>query len=261
MSLRKSPEATESRTTAQHSNAQASTGPRTEAGKRRSRWNALRHGRWASGLAWSDESLRDLGEDPEEFDRLRQALHAAEGPLDDPLWVLQLEDLARLYWRRTRLEETWLPLVEHTPAKFRGGQVAVSPNGVRLHQQLDTADRAIDRKVRLLMRMREADERRERSGRGARGGQDPDLRAPGDFAEEEAVVVNGDRTEVDIPAGIEQPALAAAPEALAAPPRARASKTSELEERSQNVDENKESQIAEASSRIGAGELEPAAVT
>lgn len=261
MSLRKSPEATQSRAAAQRSNAQASTGPRSEAGKNRSRWNALRHGRWASGLAWSPQSLRDLCEDPEEFDRLRQALHAAEGPSDDPLWVLQLEDLARLLWRRTRLEETWIPLVEHPSAKFGSDLAAVSPNGVRLLQQLDTADRAIDRKIRLLMRMREADERRERSGRGARDQQGPDFRLPGDFAEEEAAAANESVAEVETPARPEVPVLASASQAPAPSPGPAASKTSKLEEQSQNVIENKGSKVKLTSSRRFAAELDPALVT
>ena len=83
----------ESRLAAQGSNARRSTGPRTPQGKLRSRWNAFRHGQWASGLAWSDESLQHLGEDPEKFKKLREGLLAAQGPVADPLWVLQLEDL------------------------------------------------------------------------------------------------------------------------------------------------------------------------
>ena len=44
MSLRKSPTITEARLEANRRNAKRSTGPRTEAGKARSRMNSLRHG-------------------------------------------------------------------------------------------------------------------------------------------------------------------------------------------------------------------------
>ena len=161
---------------ARRSKAQHSTGPRTEAGKNRSRLNALTHGGFASGLAWTDQSLRALGEDPEEFRKLVAGLRAAEGPASDPLWELQLEDLARLYWRRRRLERAW----EDWAARHVKWQVATTPGTPQetvLLQQLDRVDRSIDRKTRLVLRMREAAERRsrqlERSARG-RARQDPE---------------------------------------------------------------------------------------
>jgi hypothetical protein len=44
-----------------------------------------------------------LGEDPEEYDALQEQLMTTYGP-GDGLWTKQVEDLARLYWRRSRLE-------------------------------------------------------------------------------------------------------------------------------------------------------------
>jgi hypothetical protein len=44
-----------------------------------------------------------LDEDPEEFDNLKQELMTSFGP-GDALWEKQIDDLARLYWRRDRLE-------------------------------------------------------------------------------------------------------------------------------------------------------------
>jgi hypothetical protein len=44
-----------------------------------------------------------LGEDPQEFENLKQELMSAFGP-GDALWEKQVEDLAWLYWRRERLE-------------------------------------------------------------------------------------------------------------------------------------------------------------
>jgi hypothetical protein len=47
--------------------------------------------------------MRALGEDPEQFQSLKQELMSAFGP-GDALWEKQIEDLAWLYWRRKRLE-------------------------------------------------------------------------------------------------------------------------------------------------------------
>ena len=44
-----------------------------------------------------------LGEDPQEFENLKQELMTASGP-GDALWEKQIDDLAKLYWRRQRLE-------------------------------------------------------------------------------------------------------------------------------------------------------------
>ncbi|MBI4164605.1 MAG: hypothetical protein HY508_02595 [Acidobacteria bacterium] len=162
MSLRRDATLTPIKIAAQRSNARRSTGPSSDAGKARSRWNALRHGAWAGGPAWSDDALRAIGEDPEEFQNLRASLLAAHGPADDPLWNLQLEDLARLYWRRRRLDHAWQVLIDRqSELHDRAAALAsVSRDGLPLLKQLEAADRAIDRKIRLLMRMREGEERR-----------------------------------------------------------------------------------------------------
>jgi hypothetical protein len=64
--------------------------------------NALKHGERASPENHRLVMLA-LGEDPEEFDYLKQDLMLTYGP-GDPLWEKQIDDLARLYWRRRRLE-------------------------------------------------------------------------------------------------------------------------------------------------------------
>lgn len=211
MSLRQFAQLTEGKLRAQRSNARRSTGPRTAAGKARSRWNALRHGQWASGLAWSDDSLRYLGEDAEEFERLRLGLHDAAGPSDDPLWGLQIEDLARLYWRRSRLEFAWntqardvaRQTMSHNNAPF-------SDEGALLLKQLEVVDRAIDRKIRLLLRLRETEER-QRRWQARHGGEDetPDAASSAEFA-------NG--AEPDVSGEVSQDE-AAAPEPQAADPQ------------------------------------------
>jgi hypothetical protein len=105
MSLRKSPQLTPALLAAARHNAQHSTGPRSAAAKQNSKLNALKH-----GIYVSDENQRQsrlggiaLGEDPEQFQTLAEELMSAFGP-GDALWEKQIEDLARLYWRRERVE-------------------------------------------------------------------------------------------------------------------------------------------------------------
>ena len=100
MSLRKSPQLTPELLAAKRANAQLSTGPRTPSGKQNSKLNALKHGACA---AFEERTMLALGEDPAEFDDLKQELRTAYGP-GDRLWERQIDDLARLYWRRQRLQ-------------------------------------------------------------------------------------------------------------------------------------------------------------
>ena len=102
MSLRKSTSLTPQRLEAARRNSQRSTGPRSEAGKERTRMNALKHG---CDAATENEAavMRALGEDPERFAALKRELATAYGP-GDALWDRQIEDLAKLYWRRDRIE-------------------------------------------------------------------------------------------------------------------------------------------------------------
>jgi len=102
MSLRKSPCPTPRRLDAARRNAQRSTGPRTEAGKQRMKLNALKHG--CEAAPENDAAvMRALGENPERYEAFKRELATAYGP-GDALWDLQLADLARLYWRRNRIE-------------------------------------------------------------------------------------------------------------------------------------------------------------
>lgn len=232
MSLRRNATLTPSKLAAQRSNARRSTGPRTEAGKARSRWNALRHGAWASEAAWTDAAHRVLGEDPEEFTRLRQRLFAVSGPADDPFWKAQIEDLARLYRRRGRLDRAWEVLIERERKQgpWAAALASISPDGLPLMKQIEAADRAIDRKVRVLMLMRERDEKKQALARRAAWPELTDVtisgsdRARGAFAQ--------GSFPVDGPAA----------------------KNSNIEEQTQNVDEKKgRSTVASDKSRVTSG--------
>jgi hypothetical protein len=64
--------------------------------------NALKHG--CDAAPENDAAvMRALGEDPERFAALKRELAMAYGP-GDALWDRQIDDLARLYWRRDRIE-------------------------------------------------------------------------------------------------------------------------------------------------------------
>jgi len=77
-----------------------STGPRTTEGKSNSRFNALTHGLCARPFR---AVMRDLGEDPEEFDRFHGGLIASAEP-GNPLEAQLVEDLALLWWKKRRSE-------------------------------------------------------------------------------------------------------------------------------------------------------------
>jgi hypothetical protein len=101
MSLRKSPELTPELRACARNNAQHSTGPRSPAAMQNSKFNALKHGE-RSDPENHRQVMLALGEDPEEFDNLKHELMTSFGP-GDALWEKQIDDLARLYWRRDRL--------------------------------------------------------------------------------------------------------------------------------------------------------------
>ena len=65
--------ATEKRIAAYRQNAEKSTGPRTEYGKRRSRRNAMRHGLAA-------ETVIDVLEDPAAYKSLQRAIYSDYHP-------------------------------------------------------------------------------------------------------------------------------------------------------------------------------------
>ena len=102
MSLRKSTCLTPQRLDAARRNSERSTGPRSEAGKQHIRMNAVKHG---CDAAPENEAavMRVLGEDPKQYAALQRELSTTYGP-GDALWDRQLADLARLYWRRNRIE-------------------------------------------------------------------------------------------------------------------------------------------------------------
>jgi len=102
MSLRKAPQLTPELLAAARQNAQHSTGPVSPAAKQNSKLNALKHGAYVSD-GNQRQAMRALGEDPAQFDSLKQELMTSFGP-GDALWEKQIDDLAWLYWRGERVQ-------------------------------------------------------------------------------------------------------------------------------------------------------------
>ncbi len=94
--------------------ARKSTGPRTLAGKARVAMNSLKHGRNAVGILSYAQSLqvsmKELGEDPEEFSRLREGFLERFRPAGLPETML-VEDLVSIRWQRRRLERAHAALL------------------------------------------------------------------------------------------------------------------------------------------------------
>ena len=102
MSIRNAPQLTPQLLDAARLNARRSRGPSTASGKHHSRMNALEHGERSAPENHYAVMLA-LGEDPAQFEALKQELRGSFGP-GDAFFDKQVDDLARLYTRRERLE-------------------------------------------------------------------------------------------------------------------------------------------------------------
>ena len=114
MSALKQEKASARQLAANRRNALKSTGPRTPEGKRRARVNAWRHGRRAQTSA---RELLERGEDPRAYERWRQEMVAAFEP-QDALEIHLVEELARLGWKRKRVERAQAALQEREVEKL-----------------------------------------------------------------------------------------------------------------------------------------------
>jgi hypothetical protein len=92
-------------------NALKSTGPRTPEGKRRVRGNAWKHGRRARTPG------RERGEDAGGYEDWREKILAAFAP-QDAMEVYLVEELARLGWKRQRVERAQAALQERELEKL-----------------------------------------------------------------------------------------------------------------------------------------------
>jgi len=171
MSLRKSTCLTPRRRDAARRNSQHSTGPRSEAGKQRMKMNALKHG--CDAAAENEAAvMRALGEDPEQFAALKRDLMTTYGP-GDALWDQQLEDLAKLYWRRNRIERMETGLMRRAlheveeRQRLRREQLAAFTFGAANSEAVGHVEgEPLDRCVQLRLRLSQLQAIRERVGRG-----------------------------------------------------------------------------------------------
>ena len=120
MSIRKSPQLSSSLLGAARSNARRSHGPRTPAGKQHSKMNGLKHGERSDPENFQ-EVMRALGEDPAQFAALKQELRDSFVP-SDAFFEKQIDDLARLYWRRDRIERMETGLMRRALEAVEEGQ-------------------------------------------------------------------------------------------------------------------------------------------
>jgi hypothetical protein len=128
MSLLKKRTMTERQKASARENGRRSRGPATREGREQIRAANLRHGLFSQA---QEIVLPELGEDAEDFEKLRQAC-SEEWPGADPA---QVESLAAAWWR---LERTDRRLEELDIALARGlaGEAADSPNAFDPHARL-----------------------------------------------------------------------------------------------------------------------------
>ncbi len=85
---------------ANRENGQKSTGPQTALGLSRFSLKACKHGAFAKV---SPAYMKQLGEDPADFERLRESLRRDLGP-EDSIEEMLVDDLAEIRWRLMRLK-------------------------------------------------------------------------------------------------------------------------------------------------------------
>jgi hypothetical protein len=131
--------------------------------------NALKHG---CDAAPANEAavMRALGEDPERYAALKRELATAYGP-GDALWDHQLEDLAKLYWRRNRMErmETGLMrrALQAVEERARRSQIAAATFDATNFAATDLAvGEPAERCVQLRLLLSLLGVIREQAGRG-----------------------------------------------------------------------------------------------
>ena len=118
---------------ANRQNARRSTGPRTEAGKGRSRWNAIKHGLLVKEIPANHWPY--FCDDPGPFQQLMEALVDHFDPVG-PVEGMLVERIGQCYWRSHRFQlvenaTIRLDLVRESLPKFDGFQV-IKDTGSRL---------------------------------------------------------------------------------------------------------------------------------
>ncbi len=146
---------------ANRANAKKSTGPCTQAGKQRARFNALTHGATARELK---ATMPWMGETPGQYDRLREGFLASLPPAN-VLESYLLENMAETAWRQERLIRSQYAMQAHSVKQYtvyknnpveRDRSLSANANWeqtIRLEGQLS---RHFERQFKMLMRLRAA---------------------------------------------------------------------------------------------------------
>jgi len=134
---------------ANRQNARRSTGPKSEAGKGRSRWNAMKHGLLVKEVPANHWPY--VLDDPSPFEPLMKALFdhfSPEGPVEGML----VELIAQCYWRQHRFQRAEnarirLALMEETSRQARRDQPTRQSGGDGQDNQaiIEKARQSIDR--------------------------------------------------------------------------------------------------------------------
>ena len=148
--------------TANRLNAQRSTGPRTEAGKAVSRFNALIYGVDAQSLVLP-------GEDPAALEALALEYHRSfnpSGPLEDYL----VQNLVQADWSRRRYSRIEAQFVRGRLAAAPDSlpEILASPAAERIYRRLAAAERSYFRALKELRRAQK-DRRGEEADAGEAG--------------------------------------------------------------------------------------------
>ncbi len=118
------------------------TGPRTAAGKRRSRMNAIKHGLFSKHL------LLD-GEDPAEYEKLHRDLRDDWQPVGRSM-DLEVERLASLYWRQRRSPTAEAAFISRSPGFVGTAGRTDLPSQDMLRVCLKDGSTPVNAKVALL---------------------------------------------------------------------------------------------------------------
>jgi hypothetical protein len=139
---------TAKQTAANRMNSQKSTGPRTAEGKAASRYNAVKHGIFATTQIMFDESAEDLAELAAEY-------HEHHNPAD-PEQRFLVDTLVSNEWRLRRLRrveaELWGTAANAAPASSSSGDAfaTAAPTFERLQRVVNACERAYHRALKQL---------------------------------------------------------------------------------------------------------------
>lgn len=123
--------------TANRANAQLSTGPSTPEGFANSRLNATRHG-------LTGKQVVTKGEDPAEYDALREQIIAEYAPANEREAML-VEDIAQNYWRLQRARRIEAQVIE----KLGELQCILDPEAAKAFKNITRYLSAIEKSWRI----------------------------------------------------------------------------------------------------------------